>query len=540
MSAMASSSRRSRGCIIGRRPFGGRVRRLVKKSEYEDYDYLYATSQKRFSVSRNEWDICSDFDLDAEPPFDPDENDEVLYRPNTVSFHNDSHATFQASTNITDPASLHDSGDHGSPHHSNVGLYVALPRSDRIDDDSTSCSDKANGSPSSHPDINEQLGPAGPLPKNAQPIRIRGPGQPCTKDPAPTTGSASKGIDVETSCPPDYIITSDNYLDMREKGELPDELILTEQDFEDAVIRRYQLRPELFARRSDSVSLNEMLYYRYGIMLSQMVPAPLSDTPLPKAEEEWAKTRAILYDVESATGHFSMTEMLAITEFVRCRLEDRPVPAPVVDIHPENPECDRLKSVARSLNLPKVHLDRDVYLVQCYGSFIIGLEDPSLVVEVLRRGMEVISAGDLDVRDVVRLFAERGSPFRILGHAAQRRAAIDRKRWDLGFRTLDDPPTAVSYAQYEQLVRSFLLEPRARAALYLGGPVWRVVSEYLRPAHAELGVSEQAGICGREHLLPDGSSLWEDSLTESELLFLCGTYKVRKGELHLNCKFRGL
>ncbi|KAL5537291.1 hypothetical protein ACEPAF_1114 [Sanghuangporus sanghuang] len=76
-----------------------------------------------------------------------------------------------------------------------------------------------------------------------------------------------------------------------------------------------------------------------------------------------------------------------------------------------------------------------------------------------------------------------------------------------------------------------MLQPRARHAIGLGGPVRRSIMEVFSSDLSMIdltGPGEDVGTVGRSFVLPNGQTYWEDSLTESELLFLCGTYKVSK------------
>ena len=225
--------------------------------------------------------------------------------------------------------------------------------------------------------------------------------------------------------------------------------------------------------------------------------------------------------------------MLGITEFVKLLLENCPVPSPVLDVHPDNYHsavAKKMRHVFRSLNIQKVLLDRSAYLLwpDCLD-FAIVFEEPSLVVEVLRHAFSSLH-GQFDVLAVLKQFAKRGSPFRTLRFVKEPGIKMEAMPWDLGYRTLAEEPGAFTYAQYERMLRAFMSQPRARRVLGLGGPVWRAVLEACGFGEsAELSPSQDVCTFGRSFALPDSRRVWEDTLTASDLLFLCGTYKVKKG-----------
>lgn len=483
----------------------GYIRRRVARKEFEDYAD-YPSTQKRFSVVRNEWDICSDFDPDADPPAhvysaseDDDDDDDLprLQNPEKpvkldVKYRNSRQGglvptVLKNSRNST--VCGHHSGQHERPTSTSSAsekFYGA--RSD-------SCTGSLVHSRSS------------------------------------CLGHAEQRMDDG------HIISESDHFVMRDGCALPEEMILSEEHFQEALNRKYYIRPDVVVRMSDDISLDKMLYYRYGLLLrnvDSLVSEAKVDQSSGNAENAWAKTRGILYDVESAIGQFSVQDMLGISQFVERLLEGGPVPSVTLDIHPDNPFGKGVSDVANVLNIHKCCLDRDVYLLRPHEQgFVVALDDASLVVETLRRGFEFLHRGPLDVRDFVKLFAERGSPFRTLRLIQEPRIRLPSSPWDLGYRTLDVPPGAYAYAQYEKMLQAFMLQPRARSALGLGGPVWRAILEVFSPSDTDIisGPSDDVGVFGQCFTLPDGSELWWDALSESDLLFLCGTYKIRKGAL---------
>ncbi|KAL5499161.1 hypothetical protein ACEPAH_1679 [Sanghuangporus vaninii] len=423
----------------------GYVRRRVGREEFEDYS-RYPLTQMRFSITRNEWDICSDFGADDKPfsPY-PDSDDSCDY------------------PKLQRPVKQID--------------HLQLPREDRKLDKQTPLS------------VPEEDG---------------------------------------------EILESD-YVPVYADGPSPDEIVVITKRFQEAMKGRYTIRPEVKVRELADVALDKMLYYRYGLLLRNVhsIISAKDGVDEAIAEKAWATTRGILYDAESSTDSFSLQEMLGITHFVSLLLENSPLPATVIDVHPQNfdsPVAREMRSLSSTLHLKKCTLDGVVYLLRLDDSgSIVALEEPSLVVEVLRRGVDSLRNGRFDMTSLVRLFAHRGSPFRTLCFVKEPSIRLQPPLWELGYRTLDEEPGAYAYAQYEKLLQTFMCQPQSRSAFGLGGPVWRAIMEVHGLGNIVTRPSEDVSSFGRSFTLVNGDILWEDFLTESELLFLCGTYKVRKG-----------
>ncbi|KAL5526399.1 hypothetical protein ACEPAF_8122 [Sanghuangporus sanghuang] len=425
----------------------GYVRRRVGRKDFDDYS-KYPLTQMRFSVTWNEWDVCSDFGPDEEPssPY-PDSDDSCEF-----------------------------------PKMQRSAKEVAHLQSFRED------------------------------------------------------RASDKQITISIPDEEGEILESD-HVSMRTNGLLSDEMVSITKRFQEAMKTRYAIRREVKVRELEDVALDRMLYPRYGLLLRNVH----SIAPLDKdgrveaiAERAWATTRGILYDAESSIESFSLQEMLGITQFVRLLLENMPIPASVIDIHPDNfdsPVALDMRDLLRAFHVQKCVLDRAVYLLQPDDlGYVIALEEPSLVVEVLRRGVDVLRSGrHFDMNSLVQLYARRGSPFRTLCIVKEPSIRLQPQPWDLGYRTLDEEPGAYAYAQYEKLLQIFMRQPRSRSVFGLSGPVWRAITEVQVLDDVKTGPSEDVSFFGHDFALSDGRTLWEDQLTESELLFLCGTYKVRKG-----------
>ncbi|KAL5512051.1 hypothetical protein ACEPAH_5270 [Sanghuangporus vaninii] len=287
--------------------------------------------------------------------------------------------------------------------------------------------------------------------------------------------------------------------------------------FQEAMKTRYAIRREVKVRELEDVALDRMFYPRYGLLLRNVHSIALLDKDgrvKAIAERAWAMTCGILYDAESSIESFSLQEMLGITQFVGLLLENMPIPASVINIHPDNfnsPVALDMRDLLRAFHVQKCVLDRVVYLLQPDDlGYVIALEEPSLVVEVLRHGVDVLCSGrHFNMNSLVQL--------------------LQPQPWDLGYCTLDEKPGAYAYAQYKKLLQIFMCQPRSHSVFGLGGPVWHAITEVQVLDDVKTGPSEDISFFGHDFVLSDGRTLWEDQLIESELLFLCGTYKVRKG-----------
>jgi hypothetical protein len=96
-------------------------------------------------------------------------------------------------------------------------------------------------------------------------------------------------------------------------------------------------------------------------------------------------------------------------------------------------------------------------------------------------------------------------------------------------------PDQHDYRQYEAQLKEYLLkEGNARAAFLRGGLLWRLAREVLGTKLDDqvlLGPSAGASTYGhRVTLTPRGPQLWDDSLSEAEVDFICGVIPILTGK----------
>ncbi|KAI1782704.1 hypothetical protein LXA43DRAFT_871470, partial [Ganoderma leucocontextum] len=85
------------------------------------------------------------------------------------------------------------------------------------------------------------------------------------------------------------------------------------------------------------------------------------------------------------------------------------------------------------------------------------------------------------------------------------------------------------FQRYRVRVKALLETPRARAALMLGGIIWRIAMEFMAPDAIRLvmnGPSDEVARHGNPFRANAGPPYYDDALTEWEEDFICGLYPV--------------
>jgi hypothetical protein len=140
--------------------------------------------------------------------------------------------------------------------------------------------------------------------------------------------------------------------------------------------------------------------------------------------------------------------------------------------------------------------------------------------------------------DIARSLVKRGIPFQtLLPLPDQWEHSIPRIRpyVGLGWRQSGYNADAFEYAAYEDRRDAFLRQPHGRAALLVGGIVWRLALDALGYQPALDGPSMDAPVYGCRHSSPVlGDTLssehgYDDSLSPDELDLVCGVYLVDTG-----------
>jgi hypothetical protein len=132
--------------------------------------------------------------------------------------------------------------------------------------------------------------------------------------------------------------------------------------------------------------------------------------------------------------------------------------------------------------------------------------------------------------DIASDLVSRGIPFRTF-------AKFERPDTDVSSPSfiVPDPPFRLreytfdlaDYVTYETMRDSFLRDPRCRAALQVGGIVWRLAQQSLPDSAVLSGPSQDArnGFC--EVISCGEEKFCDDALPDAALDFICGVYKVQ-------------
>jgi hypothetical protein len=138
--------------------------------------------------------------------------------------------------------------------------------------------------------------------------------------------------------------------------------------------------------------------------------------------------------------------------------------------------------------------------------------------------------------EIAKVFLARGTPFstRIplrIPKSASHNCSVSM----LGWRKKGYQPDRLDYMEYEEQLKAFLHgRPHARAALLKGGLIWRLAKEVLGNSMDEYslaGPSQSVVEFGDSFPVEaGGQELADDTLSEQELDFICGLYKVYTGK----------
>jgi hypothetical protein len=144
-----------------------------------------------------------------------------------------------------------------------------------------------------------------------------------------------------------------------------------------------------------------------------------------------------------------------------------------------------------------------------------------------------------DVRQVALALLKRGMAFKTLQKMAVspsfRRPLTELRTYSLGHCPSPFQAVYTDYAVYEQLRHEFMNQPRARAAFLHGGLVWRLALHSLGLDHLASvldGISSEAAAFGLL-LCRNGQTYFDDTLSEEEIDFVCGTYYIERRKLSL-------
>jgi len=131
--------------------------------------------------------------------------------------------------------------------------------------------------------------------------------------------------------------------------------------------------------------------------------------------------------------------------------------------------------------------------------------------------------------DVARDLLSCGIPFRTFASFKRPGRAVSSAPFVIPappIRLYDYTLDLADYIAYETMRDSFLRDPRCRAALQIGGIVWRLAQQSLPDSAVLCGPSQDAlnGCC--EVISYGEERLCDDALPEAALDLICGVYKI--------------
>jgi hypothetical protein len=143
-----------------------------------------------------------------------------------------------------------------------------------------------------------------------------------------------------------------------------------------------------------------------------------------------------------------------------------------------------------------------------------------------------------DVYEISRYLLESGVPFStriilapdVLFSSAPPRLRTPDSRYIFPIRLRDYVFTYHDYLAYHSYAASLLNLPNGRAALLMGGIVWRLAIETLSIEDVLKGPSLSVSRHGIGRCLPgDGTSHWDDTLSLDQLNLICGLNLIENG-----------
>ncbi|KAF4582619.1 hypothetical protein EYR40_002542 [Pleurotus pulmonarius] len=227
----------------------------------------------------------------------------------------------------------------------------------------------------------------------------------------------------------------------------------------------------------------------------------------------------------------------SLVPFVSALLAKPPFLPKSCDLHPQS-----ISPVDLSLLRPHVHrfsLGKDIRCRQFFKIGCITVEEktgedmnPPWHVVVEHAAIALFctrffpsSCQNVDTYTVVRYFVNHGIAFKTPVLRSVDRIVPIQSVVQYDYRRQGYQPTRTDYAHYEARRDVFLRTPRGRAAIAMGGIIWRLSRDVVDIADVLAGPTEQATIWTRTNCSDDEAYV-DDALTEYELDLIIGNYKV--------------
>jgi hypothetical protein len=277
-------------------------------------------------------------------------------------------------------------------------------------------------------------------------------------------------------------------------------------------------------------TLDRLLSNRFGFRwldeFALSYPGPVSDA-------DWSKIVKLLAVNDTAINE---KKKAAVAAFVNTFQEPSATIPPLMwDLHADCPS--RIDVKAPTVHIARIRWtneDEDVYITGNGQSnsttWQLGVSDALNVLECTRRALGPCPLS------IARYMISKGMALNTWASLpTQVPPPRPRPPVHLGFRPSSFKPTLVDYVAYEERRNAFLSTPRARAALLMGGILWRLSKDTIQTDMALLGPSDDALSFGtykcfdKSYPSHDPSVWYDDGLNEEELDLICGVYTVSKG-----------
>lgn len=263
-----------------------------------------------------------------------------------------------------------------------------------------------------------------------------------------------------------------------------------------------------------------MLEQRYGVNIhaNHAISPGMDSTEGLETQSSAELMLGCLKDEQSHGAYIRLAQV-----FFAAVVEERPIPAGLCDVGSATlVENVRHKEV-RNLTISK--LTDSFYLLDSklngWCLWVIVMRHATSVLEVLRR-----SWGPNNDSIVIELL-KRGIPFHtmVLEHVIP---PPQPQFITFDIFPFNHQPTVDDYHAYELRRQTLLSGPRGRAALMMGGIVWRLAREVMYDYEILDGPNYCSGPSFQ--ISTSSGTLVDNALTSDELAVLCGTYKILTGK----------
>jgi hypothetical protein len=483
---------------------------------------MYSNKQRHFDAFYNEWDICTEFDSNAEHPDGPDMDDDFCMSADIGPVHTSVSSVPPTSKS---PAKLGSLVRHTTP-----SLLIS-PGEDTVD-------------------VPRIISPGEGAADVSPPIP---PSDESTSNfPPPIIPSSEGSTDVPPSIAPSGEGTSDFPPPIVPSGE-------GTSDFPSPIVPPRESTSNMPAHVNSSGDSSEcnpspinfiggllgLLYERYGFLHPGSNDGAVYDSML-----DWRSTRAILglssesQRVQKFLAQDNNIRNDHLQKAISCFIENllrttERIPLALWDLHPDSQEPLQRNPHFR-IRKREVHFEHRTNTIQAYLISAIDSSDRRTV--MLHDAATVLECyrGCSTLTEMLHFLSTNGRPFRTLFP----RCLLEQPKPQrvlaaptLGVFSPDFSPMLRDYHCYERLRRDFCQLPRIRAAVLKGGIIWRLVLDGIGASAEEIvsdGPSDQVLTYGTSFQDPDSSDvLYDDKLTEGEMDFICGVYTLFTGKRSL-------